>query len=51
MLIGGEAIRKVFVEEIKRIERIKASEEIGKLRRKSRIEWNGAEEIRIRREP
>jgi len=34
------------VEEIKRIERIKASEEIDKLRRKSRIEWNGAEEIK-----
>ena len=37
----SEVARKAFEEEIKKIERIKAAEEIDKLRKESKIKWNG----------
>jgi len=46
----SEVARKAFEEEIRKIERIKASEEIDKLRKESKVEWNGVEEIRKWRE-
>ncbi|MCD6564283.1 MAG: hypothetical protein J7K23_10290 [Thermoproteales archaeon] len=46
----SEVDRKAFEEEIRKIERIKASEEIDKLRKESKVEWNGVEEIRKWRE-
>jgi hypothetical protein len=42
----SEVARKAFEEEIWRMEREKAAEEMDKLREESKIEWNGVEEIR-----
>ncbi len=42
----SEVARKAFEEELRRIERSKAVEEIDKLRRESKVKWNGAREVR-----
>ncbi|MEM0053624.1 MAG: hypothetical protein QXL89_05515 [Nitrososphaeria archaeon] len=42
----SEVARKAFEEEIKRIEKIEAVEEIDRIRGESKIQWNGVEVIR-----
>ena len=42
----SEVARRAFEEEIKKIERKKAADEIDKLREESRVKWSGVEEIR-----
>ncbi len=42
----SEVARKAFEEEIRRIEKIEAVEEIDRLRGESKIKWCGAEVIR-----
>ena len=42
----SEVARKTFEEEIKKIERRKAAEEMDKLREESKIKWDGVEEVR-----
>lgn len=42
----SEVARKTFEEEIKKIDREKAAEEMDKLREASTIKWDGVEEVR-----
>jgi len=42
----SEVARRAFEEEIRRIERVKAAEEIDRLREGSKVKWSGVEEIR-----
>jgi hypothetical protein len=42
----SEVARKTFEEEIKKIERRKAAEEMDKLREESKIKWDGVGEVR-----
>ncbi|MGQ9468718.1 MAG: hypothetical protein ACUVTD_02670 [Nitrososphaerales archaeon] len=42
----SEVARKAFEEEIKRIERKNAAEEMDRLREESKIMWDGIKEIR-----
>jgi hypothetical protein len=47
---GMRGLGQAFEEEIKKMERKKAAEEMDKLREKSKIKWDGVEEIRKWRE-
>ena len=42
----SEVARKAFEEEIKKIERVEAAGEIDRLRRESKVKWDGVEVIR-----